>query len=452
MLKNGHSLITYFSVFCLLPQLVICQLNNTSANMVMESGAYLVVDNLDFKNNGIFTQTAGTVKFSGTTGTVVSGSMAPQFYNIELNKAGTSLQLQINLGITNQLLFTTGLLNLNNYNITLASAASLNGESETSRITGTTGGYVQIINTLNAPAAVNPGNLGAIITSAQNLGSTIIRRGHVSQTNVRGLGNSIFRYYDIIPTNNSALSATLGINYFNAELNSLDENSLLVVKSTNNTTWTGLGYDNRNTTTNYVNKTNIADLARFTLSTPLNALPLVWGSINTKCANNGVTITWKTLQESNTNKFIVRRSSNGITWNDIGTLTAAGNSNSTIAYTYTDAQAFSGAYYRIAEEDFNGHEMYSPVLRNNCNVSETINVYPNPVYNSCWISLQTESSSPVSLRLYDSKGALVLQQLENVQAGATQIGLRLDNIAHGIYSLVVTWGKRKINTVKIEKR
>ena len=448
---NINRLIIIFGILCGLPQLVNCQLNNNGATMVMESGAYLVVDNLDFQNNGTFTQTAGTVKFSGTTGTVVSGSAAPQFYTIELNKTGTSLQLHTNMGITNKLLFTAGLLNLNNYNITLDATASLNGESEASRITGTTGGYIQITNTLNAPAAANPGNLGAVITSAQNLGSTIIRRGHVSQTNGSGLGNTIFRYYDIIPTNNTTLNASLGINYFDAELNSLDENSLTVWKSPNTTTWTSLGYDTRNTTTNYVDKTSIADFARFTLSSPLNALPLVWSSFNTKCTNNDVTISWKTLQESNTNKFIVRRSSNGTTWNDIGTLTAAGNSNSTIAYSYTDGQAFSGAYYYIVQEDFNGHETYSPVLRSSCSVSETINVYPNPVYNSCWISIQTESSSPIMMRLYDSKGALVLQQLENVQAGTSQIGLQLDNIVHGTYSLVVNWGKGKIKTVKIEK-
>ena len=59
-------------------------------------------------------------------------------------------------------------------------AALLQGEMERSHIIGATGGYVQIIMPLNAPAASNPGNLGATITSNKNLGSTIIRRGHVS--------------------------------------------------------------------------------------------------------------------------------------------------------------------------------------------------------------------------------------------------------------------------------
>src|SRR5581483_2431126 len=118
---------------------------------------------------------------------------------MELNKTGASLLLQNHLTINHQLLFTSGLLNLNNYHITLGAAAALSGESETSRITGTTGGYVQITSNLNAPSAINPGNLGAIITSAQNLGSTVIRRGHISQVNGGGMGNSVFRYYDITP-------------------------------------------------------------------------------------------------------------------------------------------------------------------------------------------------------------------------------------------------------------
>ena len=43
--------------------------------------------------------------------------------------------------------------------------ALLNGESETSSITGATGGYVEITNTLNASSSLNPGNLGAILSS-----------------------------------------------------------------------------------------------------------------------------------------------------------------------------------------------------------------------------------------------------------------------------------------------
>ncbi|OQP66860.1 hypothetical protein A3860_00380 [Niastella vici] len=436
---------------CLLPQLAKAQLNNNGATIVMGSGAYLVVDDLDFQNNGTFAQTAGTVQFTGSGNTSITGSAQPQFYNLLLNKTSSSLLLQNHITVNNQLSFSSGLLNLNNYNITLDAAASLNGESESSRITGTIGGYVQITSNLNAPSGVNPGNLGAVITSAQNLGSTVIRRGHVSQTNGSGLGSSVFRYYDIVPTNNSALNTTLNFNYFDAELNSLDENALIVATSPNAINWNSKGFDTRNIITNVVTKSGFPDFARVTLTTPLSALPLVWGAFNTKCAESGVVITWKTLQEANTNVFYVRRSKNGRDWQTIATLPAAGNSNSTSTYSYTDPLSFTGAVYRIIQEDRDGMQTLSPVLQSNCTVSDAVSVYPNPLYSSCWVSVQSANSTTVMMRIYDTKGVLVKQQLANVQAGTSQIALQINGLSHGLYNLVISWGNGNRKALKIEK-
>jgi hypothetical protein len=79
----------------------------------------------------------------------------------------------------------------------LNNTAYLNNENEISRITGPTGGYVEATATLNAPSLLNPGNLGVYISTAEDPGVTVIRRGHVSQQNSYGDGNSIYRYYDI---------------------------------------------------------------------------------------------------------------------------------------------------------------------------------------------------------------------------------------------------------------
>lgn len=437
---------------CLLWQQVNAQLNNNGATVVMENGAYLVIDNLDFRNNGTFTQSTGTVLFSGNSNAYITGTNIPQFYNLALNKNGASLLLQNHITVNNELSFTNGLLNLNNYNITLDAAASLNGESEASRITGTTGGYIQITSNLNAPSGVNAGNLGAAITSAQNLGSTIIRRGHVSQVNGSGMGNSVYRYYDIIPTNNTALNATLSFNYFDAELNGLTENTLILATSPDNTTWTGQGFAVRNTATNWVTQSGFDNFARVTLTSPLNALPLVWSAFNTSCAGSGVNISWKTLQESNTSAFYIRRSSNGRDWQTIGTLPAAGNSNVPISYSYTDPLSFSGAMYRIMQEDKNGTQSLSPVLQSRCDISDAVSVYPNPAGSQCWVSIQSAGNTTVLMRLYDSKGVLVKQQVEAVQAGSNQIGFQMNGLPQGIYNLVIGWGSGKVKTVKIEKR
>lgn len=437
---------------CLLWQQANAQLNNSGATIVMENGAYLVVDNIDFQNNGTFSQSAGTVLFTGNSNSNIGGVNTPQFYTLGLNKNGASLFLQNHITVNNQLSFTNGLLNLNNYNITLDAAASLNGESEASRITGPTGGYVQISSNLNAPAGVNAGNLGVAITSAQNLGNTIIRRGHVSQVNNGGMGNSVFRYYDIIPTNNIALNATLYFNYFDAELNSLTENTLIQATSTDNANWINQGFTVRNTTTNWVTQSGFGNFARVTLTSPLNALPLVWNAFNASCVSNAIKISWKTIQESNTSAFYIRRSSNGSNWQTIATLAAAGNSNTAINYSFIDQLSFSGAMYRIVQEDRDGVQTLSPVLQSNCNIGDVVSVYPNPAIGQCWVSVQSDNNTTVLMRLYDSKGVLVKQQLENVQAGVNQLGFQMNGLSQGIYNLVIGWGSGKVKTVKIEKR
>ena len=419
-------------------------------------GALITLQNMNLDNDGTISQSVGEGKFlfTGAADNTISGTGTILFDVLEIGKTGTAkISLQRNIQVGSGIIFTSGLIDLNINNILLQPAALLNGESETSRITGTTGGYIEIITALNAPSVANPGNLGAMITSAQNMGSTTIRRGHKSQINGYGDGTTIYRYYDITPANNTALNATLRLNYFDAELNSLPESTITLWKSSNNTTWFDQGFDSRNTSTNYVEKTGITGFSRWTLTTPLNPLPLSWGSFNTQCINNSTKISWQTFHESNTRSFTVQHTNDGTNWNDLTTLPAAGNSSSTLYYTYTHLQSNSNTnYYRIIEQDIDGRKTYSPVLKNDCGGKEIFFVYPNPAHNNLWVSLQTEKRGMVTLQMFDSKGALVRQQTENIQSGNNLLGIQLNNLASGIYSLVVRYTDGKVKVVKVQKQ
>ncbi|MEO5564858.1 MAG: T9SS type A sorting domain-containing protein [Chitinophagaceae bacterium] len=435
-----------------LPLLSKAQLINNGATLVINTGTTLVLHNLSFQNNGVFNQSAGTVNYTGTSAATISGSISPVFFRMNINKPASTVQLQTGISIVDQLQFTNGMIDLNNNTILLGSAALLTGESETSRITGTSGGYVEITKTLNAPMGDDPGNLGAVITSSGNLGPVTIRRGHQSQVNLTGGGNSIFRYYDIIPVTNTSLNATLRFNYFDAELNGLDENNLAVYKRNGSGAWMNLSKSGGNTTTNYVERTGLPDLTRFTLSTFSNALPVKWSSFNTQCLGGTVRISWKTEQEQNTSSFIIQRSDDGRNWTRIATLPAAGNSNSSLLYTYTDPQLVAGTiYYQVQQQDFDGRLTVSPVLSNNCGALEELKVFPNPVLNDCRVSLQLDRGGALNMRLFDSKGALVFTRSESVQSGNNQFLLRLGNLAKGIYTLMVIRPDGILRVVKIEK-
>ena len=96
-----------------------------------------------------------------------------------------------------------------------------------------------------------------------------------------------------------------------------------------------------------------------------------------------VLLNWTTDSEVNNAYFEVQRSSNGVIWETITELTAAGNSNRPVSYTVEDYEPSAGMnYYRLKQVDFNGTFSFSNIaIVINSKNSEATNfmVYPNPV-------------------------------------------------------------------------
>ena len=440
--------------FCLVAQNVFkLQPGSTIKTTV---GIVITLQDMDLNNDGTISQSLGegSFRFSGSQNNSISGTAAPLFDVIEIAKTGNAkISLNHDINVGSSINFTSGLIDLNNNNILLQSSALLNGENENSRITGVSGGYIEITKTLNAPSTSNPGNLGAIITSSQNLGSTTIRRGHRSQTNGLGGGNSVLRYFDILPSNNSSLNATFRFQYLDAELNGLDENSIVFWKSTDNIHWTNQGFTSRNTSTNYVEKTGIPDLSRWTLSTVNNPLPITFILFNAKCDGDKISLHWKTAQESGSSYFEVQRSRDGINWTSIGNVAAAGYSDVELTYSFNDITPLpSGSMYRIAEYDLDGKKQYSSIIRSSCDVKEAIRLWPNPATNIVWLNINTPFSTEIQIRMYNTAGSLVLIKEVSLLQGSNQLSISLDKFANGIYELKAEWGIDQMQTFKLIKQ
>lgn len=417
------------------------------AEIKMTGAAILSLQDISLINEGAFNQTEGTVRFTGNTNTDISGSQNIHFNIIEVAKGTNNrLLLQRAINADNQINFITGYLDLNGFTISLAHTALLINEMESSRITGTAGGYIEIINTLNAPSAINPGNLGAILTSAANMGSTVIRRGHQSQVNGAGTGNSIHRYYDITPTTNTGLNASLRFQYFDAELNGLAENALMMWKSINNTSWTNEGFTTRDGTINYVEKTSIPGFSRWTLSSPGNALPVTGLVLSGQWQNNAAKLRWKTETEINNHHFTVQRyyQNNQQQFSDIATVTtqhSGGNSANTTWYEYTDASASAiqgSIFYRIQQVDIDTRFSFSNTIRLSPDgvllfIEKT---YPAIVQSQLNIQTGNAPLSKMTVTIHDMTGKLVLQKTVPYQSQQ----LTLPAISNGMYHLKIQSG------------
>ncbi|MEM7366968.1 MAG: dockerin type I domain-containing protein [Bacteroidota bacterium] len=211
----------------------LLQQMSAQTTMKISSGTYLVakgqpqmvLQNTSLTNDGQFSADSSYVRFSGTGTDSIVGSTQTSFFGLGLDKSSSELLLGQAIQVDDSVYFLAGNLELNGNDITLGTdGGGLSGESESSRVIGASGGEIVKVLILNAPSGVNPGNMGATITSALNMGATIVRRGHVPQ-NIPGNG-SIERYYEIIPATNSGLNASINMEYFDAELNGLKELAL----------------------------------------------------------------------------------------------------------------------------------------------------------------------------------------------------------------------------------
>lgn len=135
-------------------------------------------------------------------------------------------------------------------------------------------------------------------------------------------------------------------------------------------------------------------------------LPVTLLSFSGTAENTSNVLKWSTSSEQNSANFIVEHSLNGMDFRTIGTIKAAGVSNRIRHYQYIhDAPAAGNNFYRLKQEDTDGHSSYSRTL-NIKGVSDTRSfiVLVNPVEgrqlrlrvtNKLTASLFTANGKPV---------------------------------------------------------
>lgn len=151
-----------------------------------------------------------------------------------------------------------------------------------------------------------------------------------------------------------------------------------------------------------------------------------------------IVLDWKTTMESNSSHFNIERSQDGSVWNTIGTIQAAGNSSTTIDYSFTDENPAAGVnYYRLSMVDRDGRNAFSEVkiVRTTALVSN-VSFYPNPARDYVNVSLAPSASTEVMIRLISQSGQ-VLQEKKVAGGNGATVTFPVQQYATGIYILSV---------------
>ena len=278
--------------------------------------------------------------------------------------------------------------------------------------------------------------------------NTQTRNAVVTHTSANPYIKRVFHFLNTMPSFSGAIS----IYYLDAELNGITE-SLLTLNVNNGSVWSAYNLNvTRDAVNNFVTTAGLTNINmnELTLANVNSPLPVTFILFNSACIGGGVKLTWKTAQEINVKNYNVEKSADGTNWQIIGGVTAAGNSNTERSYTFADYKSFANTFYRIAENDLNGRQTISAIIKSSCLNTETFAIHPNPVQQMLFVSISVPDIIPVQLRLYDAKGAIVKQLQTNLLKGNNELQLNMTGLTKGVYVLDANWGNNN-KTGKVVK-
>ncbi len=176
-------------------------------------------------------------------------------------------------------------------------------------------------------------------------------------------------------------------------------------------------------------------------------------------ANNcAIHLFWETASETNTSHVVIQRSANGVNFQDIGRVNAAGNSEVLQSYSYTDATVIvANNYYRLKSVDTDGSHRYSEMIevKTNCfrdNGTDILDVYPNPVRESNLnIRLYADTNEAVDISIMDISGKIVVQNNTALHEGINTLQVPVKHLSAGTYFVSVQGGNWHATAQKFVK-
>ncbi|PHI19380.1 hypothetical protein CEQ90_12730 [Lewinellaceae bacterium SD302] len=156
-----------------------------------------------------------------------------------------------------------------------------------------------------------------------------------------------------------------------------------------------------------------------------------------------VELEWRTAFELNNEAFIIQRSVDGRTFNDIGRVVGNGNSRGELSYGFLDTRPLSSiSYYRLAQRDFDGTINLSRVVRVAGKVAglDELILGPNPFNEQLTIS--GIGTGVEEIILFDVSGREVLRRGVSRTSGTAT--LLTNQIPQGVYWLKIGEESRKV--------
>jgi hypothetical protein len=424
----------------------------------------------DFTNNGTFTAGTGTVSFTGAIAQQVTG--ATSFYNLTQNNA-YGLTLNSPVIVSNGLTMTAGNITTSSTNLlTLGNSAPATLAWTSGKVVGPMKRWMAAATNSGASSSLFPignatrkaqasieyttapttaGYLEAkfIATSpanaATNAYATLTDQFNYVLDNVVTEG-----YWEIKPSVTDGVAGgayTVTLEGHNISLAAITIGSFAdvrIIKSpVPHSSWVLQGAHGTATGANAdftVSRTGMSGYSYFAMAYPTSApLPVELVSFAANCDdNNTVSVNWTTASEHNSDYYTVEKSRDGISWNVLKTIPAAGNSTQLIHYSVADAADISGTvYYRLTQVDVDGATKMYDIFSTSCSSEKELALiaYPNPSNGQFTVKIENALGGKYALAITDMQGKAIEEQSLDLETGTTVVKMNPVGLQPGVYLL-----------------
>lgn len=177
---------------------------------------------------------------------------------------------------------------------------------------------------------------------------------------------------------------------------------------------------------------------------PVGILPITISSFTGTLSGKTVVLDWTTSVEVNSKEFQLEKSYDGINYQKIATVPAAGNSTTPKTYSHTDLEAAEFNYYRLNMIDLDGSSKRSNVvLVKNPGITQDILVTTNPFNDFIGLRFTKLPKGELAYRLLDMSGKqIAFGKMYNTLTTSIRIYPNT-SLSSGIYILQIENDGRK---------
>jgi len=447
--------------------------NLTVASALSLTSGTLTVGANTLTLNGSINQTSGNIDASNATSTVVFGGSTAQsipastftgnINNLTLNNSA-GLSISQDLSVVGALTLTSGKLTLGTNHLTLGLNATISGTPSASNMIIATGlgelrkRFAQGSGDI-ASFTFPVGNLGGVAEytpivldfASGNYGANAYVSVRVQDSKQGTLNSSITNYLNrnwiVEPNDISGFTYKIQLYYVDADFitdGSMAEGDLKPIKISSGQWYQPTDGSFSNAVSqgsagifanaNYLEWDGLTTFSEFGGAGGSNQpLPIELVSFTATCVDNNTILKWETVSENNSSYFDVEKSTDGYTWRVIGQVSAAGNSNEQLSYSFSDYDNNSNTFYRLNQVDLDGRNEYFGPISSSCEITSFIfNTIPNPSKEDFFLQIYSKEDETVTIEIQDLNGKLVHINKYEVQNGINIFPVNSEFI-NGVY-------------------